>query len=110
MTEDLKLGWLSPEGEFIQCQHYDHTSVANDILNRLDNRTSYFQYHRPDDKLLELGWVHISIDILGKRELVIYWNKFLTEIQKEFLKPYFETTLIDVSFSCKAKWEKENEI
>lgn len=105
MTEDLKLGWLSPEGELVECRHFDHLSVARDILDSV-----HVSYDHPDDKLLELGWAHITISVLIKRELVIFWGKFLTEAQKKFLKPYFETTLIDVSFNCRANWEKENEI
>ena len=50
MTDDLKLGWLSPEGELVECRHFDHLSVARDILDSI-----HVSCDHSDDKLLELG-------------------------------------------------------
>lgn len=101
---ELKIGWLSPTGTFVPCEMYDHTSVA-------DNLVMKYNYYHPtfrcsDDILLVFGWVKISQSLRRKKEWYIDWNHFLTEMQKSFLKTYYEDT-IPVSLGSKCRWEKE---
>lgn len=47
MNQELNCGWLSPQGEFIQCNYYDHDAVASDIAEK-------HQYYRPDIRIPEI--------------------------------------------------------
>ena len=113
----LPLGWLSPEGEFVQCSCYAHLSTAREIINMLvpeDLLCPSSKYNpekpQPDVFLLDSGWASINIHLLGKREYCIYWNRYLTDFQKIFLKKYFENPEVPIDSFCRTRWESENEI
>lgn len=99
----LDTGWLSPDGTFTKCKVYEHISTAYTILN--DYTTSC-----PDEKLHEAGYAEITISMLGVKTWRIYWKKFLTEEQKNFLRPYFEDPERDVDLTSRISWDKENDI
>ena len=105
-SNELKVGWLSPSGELVECPYFDHYSTARELVNKLGYTS------RPstanDDILVEHGWVHIGISLLGTKEWAIFWKGFLTESQKNFLKPYFEDEERPMCLSARLKWEKEN--
>jgi hypothetical protein len=108
---NLKLGWLSPDGELYVCNSYDHTELARDIVKqfnypRYDMQGNYFE---PDDNLLNHKWVRIAVSSLGRKEWRISWKDFLTDYQKQFLKPYFEDTEIPMGYLAQAKWDREND-
>lgn len=100
MTE-LQTGWLSTNGDFYPCSVYEHISLAREILK---DETA----NRADDILADCGFVSITISQLGVKEWRIYWKHFLTEAQKNFLKPYFEDNMA-VNSITKMRWEKEND-
>lgn len=97
-------GWLAPDGTFFQCDVMDHIAVADELVEK-------FGYHdincRNDDILMNHGWVHISISFFC-HEFRIYWDKHLTELQKSFLKPYFEQDYMPIPAITKDEWEDEN--
>ena len=97
----LKTGWLSPNGNFYPCGCYEHIGTARKILK--DETAS-----RADEKLNNCGFVSITVSQLGVKEWRIYWNHFLTEQQKNFLKPYFEDDM-PVDNITKIRWSKEND-
>ena len=33
--KELKLGWLSPDGELVECNSFDHISSASEICDKL---------------------------------------------------------------------------
>ena len=115
----MKLGWLSPSGEFIECGYWEHLAIAHELVEKYYTTTivtpnivsipSNTKITPDDDLLLENGWVYIGISSFGTRELRIGWKKFLTEHQKYFLKPYFEQTEIDINSVAKLRWDEENE-
>lgn len=103
--EQLKTGWLAPDGTFIYCKTQDHFYMANEIAEK-------YGYLQPlgisvDDLIMNYGWVHISISTFLSHEWHIWWNKPLTEYQKNFLRPYFEESEIPVSIGAQACWERE---
>lgn len=106
----LKLGWLSPDGELYECGSYDHVSEASKIIKRFDlnDVDTDFKKIPHDDLLLNKSWVYIGISCFGKHEWRIIWNKFLTQYQKDFLKPYFDN-IIPVNAVARCKWEREVE-
>lgn len=83
----MELGWLSPNGEFIETNYFEHLRVAQTIVLKyygIDIKNT------PDDFLMHQGWVQITIDTLSNRVIHIFYKKHLTEAQKYFLKPYVE--------------------
>lgn len=109
MIEELNTGWLAPDGSFYACNHYEHVETAGEIVNKYN----YSEFdsegkHIPaDDNLLNRGWCYIGIFLFWVHEWRIFWNKYLTEYQKRFLKPYFENGGLPVNDISKLDWEKE---
>ena len=87
MTDKYKLGWLAPDGSFLECGCFEHVSVAKELVEKFYPNEPSSHY---DDVLLDKGWVHIGISAID-HDYYFWWNKFLTEPQKQFMKPYFET-------------------
>lgn len=102
-----RVGWLGPDGIFFECHNGDHVAVADYIVERYGYPHSLPNAVDVDDVLLNKGWVHITVSSFFSHEWHIYWNKPLTEYQKNFLKPYFEDGEIPVSEAAKACWEME---
>lgn len=100
--KELQTGWLSPNGDFYPCRVYEHTSLARKILN--DETASL-----ADDKLQDRGFAKITLSNLGVKKWSIYWTHFLTEQQKNFIKPYFEDDTFPMGESTKLCWEMEND-
>ena len=103
--KELLTGWLSPEGYFYPCPTYEHYYKAKEIIKNLSIKVSYDE--EPDEKLIEMKYVQIGISSLGKKEWRIYWKKFLTDEQKNFLKKYFEDIDRDVDSLSLRRWELE---
>jgi len=102
-SNELKTGWLSPDGDFYPCAVYEHLSLARKIL-----QDEYA--NRADEKLQNKGFAEITISQLGIKEWRVYWKNFLTEQQKNFLKPYFEDNILPMSDIIRIRWERENDI
>lgn len=85
----IKLGWLSPTGEMIECNAYGHIQAAYDILDKNYDMGCVLN---PDDVLVGLGWVHICRGAILDHNYHFFWNvnRFLTLEQIQYLKPYFE--------------------
>ena len=79
---EFKLGWLSPDGELVECNSFDHISSACEICG-----------NAPDDVLLAHGWLHLTYSMLD-HEYRIYYAYFnhvrLTEAQKAYIRPFKE--------------------
>ena len=101
----MRNGWLAPNGDFYACATFEHIAIAAEIVDKLDIHID-FKYH-PDDILMGSGWVKITRSLLGKKEQNIFWDKFLTEYQKNFLKAYFEGNDEPVSPIAIMRWERE---
>lgn len=102
---NLPLGWLSPTGELVECSLYDHIAVAEEIIEAY----KYPDSAGPeDDYLISLGWVHISMSLMGEQGYSIYWNtsQHLSNEQFEFLQPYFEDKN-KVTWFTQVRWDRE---
>ena len=86
---EIKLGWLSPTAELVECREYEHIYVAASILDKSYNM-GYVS--NPDNALIYMGWVHITRGQMLDHDYHFYWNinTFLTLEQIQYLKPYFE--------------------
>lgn len=98
------IGWLSPDGDFYECDIYDHLECAANICRKL----GYEEYGAVDDTLLNHSWVHITFS-LSHRKFFIEWNKFLTVPQIWYLKPYFEEASVCDSSCLHWKQEVDND-
>lgn len=103
----MQTGWLAPNGDFYPCEVFDHVGVAEDIIDKL-NVQKGGRYHS-DDILLYGGWVKITRSLLVVKEQNIVWDKFLTEYQKQFLRPYFEENDEPVSWVAQKRWDYETD-
>ncbi len=91
----LNLGWLSPNGELIKCDFMDHSKVADELVEKYKYPSTREDYYRSDDVLMRNGWVHITMSMFNHK-LHIYWDKYLTDLQKIYLKPIFEDYKEDI--------------
>lgn len=99
----IKCGWLSPYGEFTECNPYEHMSVAEKLTE------GKCLYYMSDRYLLKHGWAKIYRESFCGHKWFIAWRGFLSEWQKNFLRPIFEDSNNDIDFGCKAAWEIEND-
>lgn len=105
--EELNTGWLAPDGSFSPCSSYDHCEEAMRLVGRLGYPT--IEHPHADDNLMAHGWVYTGISCFLCHEWRIGWNKFLTEPQKQFLKPYFEESDLPVNEFSVMRWGREVE-
>lgn len=96
----MKTGWLSPTGEFVECDVCDHIEAACEIAG---------ERYRADEKLKKSGWVQITRSLMGRKEWHIYYDLYhnLTPEQIRFLRPYFENDEIPMNSIAKMRWEME---
>lgn len=111
--EELNTGWLSPAGEFFPCHSYDHNEEARVIVSKFgysdlcQDEYGTQKIIHADDNLMAHGWVYIGISTFFCHEWRIGWGKFLTEIQKRFLRPYFEESDLPVNEFAVYRWKQE---
>lgn len=111
MTESKRpIGFLSPYGEYIACDMYEHISVARDICRA----NGWSDYGNHEDILLQHGYAHMTLSLLGKKEYHVYWEHFLTAEQKHWLQPIFEIEddkdIIPISPITRYEFEEELKI
>lgn len=103
---ELKIGWLTPTGELIECTGYEHLSTARDIaakLGLLKNES------RADDDLFNAGFVLIGRwTFLSHGWRIIWgWHHTLTPEQRRFLQPYFYNEA-DIDEQTLMRWLRED--
>lgn len=98
----MPTGWLAPSGILYECEIYEHHYLAAEIVEDFHSTKS------AEDILLESGWAQITKSVIFQ-EYVIYWNNFLTDYQKNFLKPFFDNDTIKISKTCRLEFEEEME-
>ena len=86
MMKYFPLGWLSPEGEIIECESMEHLRVAKNLIE--------MRYHEledcaPDEYLMNHGWAHLTRYCMISHEFLVFWKygSHLTNAQREFLRP-----------------------
>ena len=100
----MPTGWLAPSGLLYECEIYEHYYLASKIIH--DFNYSFNSTESDEDLLLECGWARITRSLMSG-EYVIYWDNFLTDYQKNCLKPYFEDNTIKISKTCRLDFEEE---
>ena len=109
--KEFKLGWLSPDGELVECNSFDHISSASEICDKIGYSYTNARGNAPDDVLLAHGWLHLTFSLLD-HEYRIYYAYFnhvrLTEAQKAYIPPFKEMgyTFGDL---FETTWEEDDE-
>lgn len=87
MTE-MPIGWLSPTGEMLKCESYEHCTFAIDIMEKYE----YPKFYSADETLIAHQWVRITRGSFFDHDYHIYYNlsKGLTVDQIHFLRPYLD--------------------
>lgn len=103
---EIPIGWLSPGGEIIKCDPMLHYWWAEKLMEKYNY--SWNGEMHADEALTNNGWVHITISA-WTHEYMVFWKVggHLTQLQKDFLKPYFENPDIKFGFSSRLEWEYE---
>ena len=101
-------GWLSPEGEFFPCKHYEHISKAEDLCKLLGISEDVIY----DDELLKRGWAKLGISLLGNKQFYIRWERKLTNQQRYELKDLVENPnpKLPVDSLTLSLWKYEDDI
>lgn len=97
----IKCGWLSSSGDFIECEPYEHIVVAERLTK---DKVPYFV---ADDYLLNHGWVKIYRESFCGHKWHVTWEGFLSEAQKNYLRPIFDDSENDIYSYCRYCWEDE---
>ena len=90
----MKLGWISPDGDFIECHSYDHIATATELCKKFGYKADILERVPDDTLLMRHGWAYVGISELDHNYRV-GWSKFLTEPQKNVLKEYLESDRLD---------------
>lgn len=107
--DELKCGWLAPDGSFFPVGYAEHLAVARDILAQMNLQAADTK-NMPDEVLLNRGWASITILSLLDHGWEIAWRNHLSDYQKNFLKPYFENGLLPATKNTQQRWNLENKI
>ena len=81
-------GWLSPSGEFIECDPHDHWGMAVELVEKLD--LSEEDQRHADDFLIEHGWIRISFLLMLDTGYVFSYYEIASESQRLFLRRFLE--------------------
>lgn len=103
----MQTGWVDPAGCFYPCNTYEHYDLAVELVARIYPEIMDDKFE--DTILLDHGWVQITRSQIGQKTQNIYWDKFLSESQKQFLHPYFEDNDEPISSVSRMKWKCETE-
>ena len=86
-------GWISPEGEYFNCEFMAHYDLAIEICATKNYPTFINGKNKPvDDVLVENhGWIKAYSSLFDRQHIQLYTNWNITEVQKRILRDdYFE--------------------
>lgn len=82
--ENLKLGWISPTGEFIFCRYGDHTKLAFEICERLGVDIDPLAEEDPEIFLIRHDWILVHAP--GLDHITAHYDYAITEEQQSVLQ------------------------
>lgn len=81
------LGFLSPFGEFVQCNQFEHIKLADTILKEVYKQ----ERNNPVDQLCKYGWIVIQDFFVGFAGDEMYHTPRITEEQMKWLEDNIKT-------------------
>jgi hypothetical protein len=96
-----KIGFLSPNGEFIECKYTEHSMVADKILKTLNIFSE-----NPEQDIAQLGWMFFQNNFAG---IPITGNNIpLTELQITWIIINYEALNKKQKYFISEKLKKDN--
>ena len=77
------IGWLAPDGTLIECKDHAHLDEARNILKHFDIVNDD---GRPDQVLIDKGWIRISLMTYGDTGLTFWGTTHITPLQRMMLE------------------------
>ena len=81
-------GWLSPSGEFIECDPHDHWSMAVKLGEKMG--LSKEDRNIAEAFLMKHGWIEISFTVMLETGYVFLYYETASESQRLFLRQFLE--------------------
>ena len=88
--DELKTGWMSPDGRFYPCEYMEHISAAYEIFGEIYNGLFPDTTYLLEQKLIESGWCEIQVITFMEHGFLFNFARHLTPEQKRVIKPVFE--------------------
>lgn len=85
--DELRTGWMSPDGDFYPTGYMEHLAVADEIWNELYNEEAPKDVDR---RLVRLGWCEIHCMTFLEHGFLFNFERHLTPEQRFIIKPVFE--------------------
>jgi len=97
----LPSGFLSPDGKFYFAGFLEHCAIAGELCDWYGYEAGYGSLEKEPLIVLEnKGWVHITGSKIFERGLhILFTTDFLTEEQKNSLRPLIENPPLPLSKS-----------
>lgn len=84
---ELKTGWMAPNGVFYPCDYMEHLITADEIWKELYNNKRNVIV---ETELQNLGWCEIQCITFMEHGFLFNYKGHLTQEQKAVVKPIFE--------------------
>ena len=101
---ELRTGWLSPDGDFYPTGYMEHLAVADEIWSSIYNNSPP---NDVDRRLVKLGWCDIKYLTFLEHGFLFNFERHLTPEQKSVIQPVFENNKPFVIDSSRMDLEEE---
>ena len=88
--DELKTGWMSPDGDFYPCEYMEHIPTAYEIWDEMYKDLFPDTTYNLEQKLIELGWCEVQCITFMEHGFLFNFARHLTPEQKRVIKPVFE--------------------
>ena len=88
--DELKTGWMSPNGDFYPCEYMEHIPAAYEIWNEMYKDLFPDTTYPLDQRLIEFGWCEIQVINFMENGFLFNFARHLTPEQKRVIIPVFE--------------------
>ena len=80
-------GWISPEGEYYNCDYMDHYNLADEFCNARGYSVIIKDRPMPvDEVLVHNGWIKCYYSIFDRQHVRVYGPTRINEAQKKILR------------------------
>lgn len=85
-------GWISPSGEYFDCEFMGHYDLACEFVEARGYKTIWDNRNLPEDEVLvRYGWIKAYTSMFDRSHIQLYGPARITEPQKEILRnDYFD--------------------
>lgn len=88
--DELKTGWMSPDGDFYPCEYMEHIPLAYEIWDEMYANLFPDITYNFEQKLIEFGWCEIQVITFMEHGFLFNFARHLTPEQKRVIMPVFE--------------------